>query len=56
MHAYVNPESKSFGAGFGFIRFNNTAKEVTFECWPREADVTASEASQFKGWPMTIKL
>ncbi|MEK9613536.1 MAG: hypothetical protein VW080_06385 [Flavobacteriaceae bacterium] len=56
IHAYANPDSPSHGAGFGFIRFNIENKEVTFECWPREADVTNPSESQFKGWPLTVKL
>ena len=56
MHAYANPDSESNGAGFGFIRFNIEKNEVTFECWPRNADVTQPEAKQFTGWPLTIKL
>lgn len=56
MHAYANPNSESNGAGFGFIRFNIENNEVTFECWPRDADVTQPEAKQFTGWPITVKL
>lgn len=56
MHAYANPDSQSNGAGFGFIRFNTEKNEVTFECWPRNENVTNSDAKQFKGWPITIKL
>ena len=55
MHAYVNPGSQDFGAGFGLIRFNTAAREVTFECWPRTADVTSPDAAQFAGWPITVK-
>jgi len=56
MHAYANPDSESNAAGFGFIRFNIEKNEVTFECWPRNVDVTQPEAKQFTGWPLTIKL
>lgn len=56
MHAYVNPDSNSNGAGFGFIRFKKETKEVAFECWPRYEDVTKKEAKQFPGWPITIGL
>ena len=56
MHAYANPDSPSEGAGFGLIRFDKTNTEVTFECWPRHADVTSEDAQQFKGWPITITL
>lgn len=54
MHAYVNPESPSSGAGYGLIKFNKADKSVTFECWPRLEDVTKDDAKQFDGWPITI--
>ncbi|MFY0601288.1 MAG: alkaline phosphatase D family protein [Cyclobacteriaceae bacterium] len=56
MHAYANPDSPSNGAGYGFIRFNVEQKKVTFECWPREVDVTTDEALQFEGWPVEVNL
>jgi len=56
MHAYVNPDSPSNGAGYGLIRFNTSDRKVTFECWPRNIDVTQEEAVQFKGWPLTIAM
>ncbi len=56
MQAYVNPDSPSSGAGYGLIRFNTDSKEVTFECWPRDEDVTQEQASQFTGWPVTIAM
>ena len=56
MHAYANPEGPSSGGGFGLIRFNTSSKAVTFEAWPRDVDVTAEDAEQFTGWPMTISL
>lgn len=54
--AYVNPENTSRGGGYGFIRFNKTKKETTFECWARDADVTKANAAQFEGWPITVKM
>ena len=56
VQAYANPDSKSNGAGFGFIRFNTVANEVTFECWPRNIDLTEDDVQQFQGWPVKIKL
>ena len=56
MQAYANPDSKSNGAGFGFIRFNTTSNEVVFECWPRDTDLTKDGHKQFLGWPVKIKL
>ncbi|MEM6318195.1 MAG: alkaline phosphatase D family protein [Bacteroidota bacterium] len=56
MKAYVNPESPSSGSGYGLIRFNQQKEEVTFECWPREVDVSTSNAQQFVGFPITISM
>lgn len=56
MQAYVNPDAPSSGAGYGLIRFDKTDKTVTFECWPRETDVTVADAQQFVGWPFTIDM
>jgi hypothetical protein len=56
MVAYVNPESPSHGSGYGLVRFNKTEKAVTFECWPRDSDVSAAGARQFTGWPVTISM
>lgn len=56
VQAYANPDSESNGAGFGFIRFNTVANEVTFECWPRNIDLTEDDVQQFQGWPVKIKL
>ena len=56
MRAYANPDGPSNGAGYGLIRFNKEKKEVTFECWPREENVTSGEAQQFEGWPVVVAL
>ncbi len=56
MHAYANPDSPSNGAGYGLIRFQKETKQVTFECWPREIDVTDPSANQFIGWPKSVQL
>lgn len=56
MHAYANPESDSAGSGFGLVRLDAAARQVTFECWPREADVTDPDARQFPGWPRRVGL
>ena len=56
MMAYVNPESPSSGGGYGLIRFNKKEKNITFECWPRNTDVTTGNATQFEGWPITITM
>jgi hypothetical protein len=42
--------------GWGIVRFKKSTQEVTFECWPRFADVTRQGAKQFPGWPKTVSL
>ena len=54
MLAYANPDSRAFGSGYGLIRFDPVNKTVTFECWPRDVDVTKPGATQFPGWPITV--
>ncbi len=56
MMAYVNPESPSYGGGYGFIRLHTKDKTATFECWPRNVDVTLPHADQFEGWPITVAI
>ena len=55
LHAYANPDQQDNGAGFGLITFHPGTGEVTFACWPREADVTQAGAEQFIGWPITVR-
>jgi hypothetical protein len=51
-----SPEARDGWAdGYGLIRFKKVSGEVTFECWPRFADVTKPDARQFPGWPVTVK-
>lgn len=64
MHAYANPDparrNKYAGEwgeradGYGLIRFNMKTRKITMECWPRGVDVTAADAEQYPGWPITI--
>ena len=54
VYAYANPDSPAHGAGYGLVRFDKTQQEVTFECWPRDADVTQANARQFPAWPKTV--
>jgi hypothetical protein len=42
-------------AGFGVVRFNKPNRTITFECWPRNVDITDPNAKQYPGWPLTIK-
>jgi hypothetical protein len=64
MHAYANPDptrKNKYGgewggraAGYGLIRFNVETRKMTIECWPRGVDVTAPDAEQYAGWPITV--
>jgi hypothetical protein len=56
VEAYANPESPSRGAGYGLVRFDKLNHRVTFECWPRDVDVTLPDAQQFPGWPRTVEM
>lgn len=58
MMAYANPadrkDEKKRGDGFGVVRFNKKTQKITFECWPRFADVKDGDQAQYPGWPITI--
>lgn len=58
MLAYANPENPKDelqrADGFGIARFNKKEKSVTFEAWPRFANVDDGKQAQFPGWPITI--
>ncbi len=41
-------------AGFGIVKFNKTEREITFECWGRNVDITDPNSRQYEGWPITI--
>ena len=41
-------------AGFGVVRFNKPDRTITFECWPRNVDITDPAAKQYPGWPKTV--
>jgi hypothetical protein len=60
MLAYANPKDRADETqrsdGYGIVRFNKRARTATFECWPRFADVRDGDATQFPGWPITIKM
>ncbi len=60
-YAAANPQKKPAGnllntrsAGFGIVRMNTKAHEITMECWPRNVDITDSTTKQYPGWPRTI--
>ncbi|MEM0895334.1 MAG: hypothetical protein AAGJ79_00505 [Verrucomicrobiota bacterium] len=59
--AAANPEKEPAGnllntrsAGFGIVRLNTKTREITMECWPRNADITDPATEQYPGWPRTI--
>lgn len=58
MLAYANPENPKDelqrADGFGIARFDKKARTVTFEAWPRFANVDDGPEAQFPGWPITI--
>jgi hypothetical protein len=58
MLAYANPadrnDERKRGDGFGVARFNKANRTITFECWPRFADVKDGDRAQYPGWPITI--
>ena len=39
-------------AGYGIIRLNKKTRDITMECWPRQANPQTDK--QYKGWPITI--
>lgn len=38
--------------GYGIIRFNKRSRNITIECWPRQANPESDK--QYPGWPITI--
>lgn len=58
MLAYANPpdvtDEKQRGDGYGLVRFHKPTRQITFEAWPRFADVRDGDQAQFPGWPLTI--
>ena len=60
MLAYANPpditDERRRGDGYGIARFNKPNRTVTFECWPRFANVRDGGRAQFPGWPITVSM
>jgi hypothetical protein len=70
MIAYANPSFASnkelkahqletdamLGDGYGLIRFNKRTREITFECWPRFADLSEGDSAQYPGWPVRFRM
>ena len=43
-------------AGFGVVRLDKAARTATFECWPRNVDVSDPAAAPYPGWPRTVSV
>ncbi|MGK7395202.1 MAG: hypothetical protein ACNS62_11560 [Candidatus Cyclobacteriaceae bacterium M3_2C_046] len=70
MYAYANPDFSNMklmrdtlrrkevnlGDGYGLIRFNKKTREITYEGWPRFADLSRGDAAQYPGWPFTFSM
>ncbi len=70
MIAYANPKfadigtmrknqrdpSAVLGDGYGLIRFHKPNRTITFECWPRYADLAQGDSAQYPGWPVTVRM
>jgi hypothetical protein len=41
-------------AGFGIIKYDKKNRNITFECWPGNVDISNPNSKQYKGWPITI--
>ncbi|SFF68108.1 hypothetical protein SAMN04488033_10453 [Salegentibacter agarivorans] len=64
VHAVANPTHKDNtqredlldgrAAGYGIIRFNRPKREITYECWKRNVDITNPNSKQYEGWPVTF--
>ncbi len=49
------PKLTTRAAGFGVAKFDKKDRTITFELWPRNADITDKKTKQYPGWPLTIK-
>lgn len=70
MIAYANPQFTDIGTmrknqrdpnavlgdGYGLIRFNKSDRTITFECWPRYADLAEGDSAQYPGWPVAVRM
>jgi hypothetical protein len=56
--ATTNPEELAHrkGSGYGIVKFDKTARTITFETWRYLFDAAKSQANdQFPGFPRTMK-
>jgi len=58
--AYANPadvqDETQRGDGHGIVRFDQTDRATTFECWPRFVSVKDGDSVQYPGWPITVPM
>ncbi|WP_235835903.1 alkaline phosphatase D family protein [Cognatitamlana onchidii] len=63
VYAVANPSSEEIDeggklstrvAGYGVINYNKSNRTITFNCWPRNVDITRKDSKQYPGWPITI--
>ncbi|MFC2128050.1 alkaline phosphatase D family protein, partial [Bacteroidota bacterium] len=40
--------------GYGIVKLNKNSRNITFECWPRNANLDLGDAEQYPGWPITV--
>lgn len=40
--------------GYGIVRLNKEERNITLECWPRQAKPELGNIEQYEGWPITI--
>ncbi|MDP7267913.1 MAG: metallophosphoesterase family protein [Pirellulales bacterium] len=53
-HPLPGKALNTFAAGFGTIEFDKANRTITFNCWPRNVDVTDPGTKQYPGWPITV--
>ena len=41
-------------AGYGIVKYNKSTRNITFECWGRNIDISNTNSKQYPGWPITI--
>ncbi|MBM4025623.1 MAG: hypothetical protein FJ280_09480 [Planctomycetes bacterium] len=56
MRASQRDPAAVLGDGYGLIRFHKKTRQITFECWPRYANLNEGDQAQYPGWPFTFKM
>ena len=49
---YKPSELYDRATGYGIVRFNKKTRDITIECWPRQANPETD--TQYPGWPVKI--